>query len=242
MALTRVLFAINPDDKAELARKIRLTLSLSLLVCLLGNLVLQIAGGPILTIFGSSYAQQATSSLRIIIIASLPSILKEHYTAICRMQSQMARAMLPAALGSLLELGFAILGARLGGLNGLCLGWVVALVLEALYMSFPVYQAARMPRNVAIETIPTAKLPIVQVIQEALKDDTQKLPAILQSTATYYKDDIIRKRSAIKYSHNGNIAQKRLVIKRYKLSPYGNIAQKRLVIKRYKLSPLLPKE
>jgi O-antigen/teichoic acid export membrane protein len=239
MALTRVLFAINPDDKAELARKIRLTLSLSLLVCVLGNLVLQIAGGPILTIFGSSYAQQATTSLRIIIIASLPSILKEHYTAICRMQSQMARAMLPAALGSLLELGFAALGAHQDGLNGLCLGWVVALVLEALYMSFPVYQAARMPRSLAIEAMPTiklpittAKLPIVQVIQEALKDDTQKHAAIKRrtyadndknasqklqpippSTATYDEDEITEKRPCLKHSTNGNIMQKRLVIK-----------------------------
>jgi O-antigen/teichoic acid export membrane protein len=254
MALTRVLFAINPDNKAELARKIRLTLGLSLLVCLLGNLILQVVGGPILTIFGSSYAEQATSSLRIIIIASLPSIIKEHYTAICRMQSKMVRAMIPAALGSLLELGFAALGARLAGLDGLCLGWVVALSLEALYMSFPVYQAARLPKSAIIETIPgvaienipttklpdtpaifpvtTAKLPIIQVIQEALKDDTQKLaaikqisrankdedatqklPDIPQSIDQYEEDETTRKLPPIKHSTTGNIERKRLAIR-----------------------------
>jgi O-antigen/teichoic acid export membrane protein len=133
MALTYMLFAINPDDKAELARRIRLTLGLLLLICLLDNLILQGAGGPILTIFGRSNAQQATISLHIIIIASLPSILKEHYTAIRHMQRKMVSTMIPAMLGILLELGIAILGARLGGLNGLCLGWVIALVLEALY-------------------------------------------------------------------------------------------------------------
>jgi hypothetical protein len=197
-------------------------LALSFLVCLLGNLFLQVAGGPILAIFGKSYAEQAATSLHIIMIASLPSILKEHYTAICRMQRKMARAMLPAALGSLLELGFAALGARFGGLNGLCLGWVIALVVEALYMSFPVYQATRIPSSVSIEDMPTAPIPLAQLMYETWRYDTQPLPVLLQRATPYDNADTIQQLAQMKQSNKSNHTQKRPVIKRYTLAPYEN--------------------
>ncbi len=39
------------------------------------------------------------------------------------------------------ELTLAALGARLGGLSGLSLGWVAAICVEAALMARPVYQA-----------------------------------------------------------------------------------------------------
>jgi hypothetical protein len=54
----------------------------------------------------------------------------------------MASVALPIAIGSLLELGIAGLGARFGGLVGLSLGWVVAVCIEAIFMFPAVYRAA----------------------------------------------------------------------------------------------------
>jgi Membrane protein involved in the export of O-antigen and teichoic acid len=142
-ALTMVLYAINPEQRAELIRKIRLTLGLSLLVCLLGCLFFQIEAIPILTFFGANYVQGAASCLRIIILGSLPAIIKDHYVALCRMQGTQGHAIVPAAIGSVLELGMATAGAYIGSLHGLSIGWIIALTIEALYMAYPVYQAAR---------------------------------------------------------------------------------------------------
>ena len=60
----------------------------------------------------------------------------------------MARATLPMIVGCLLELGLAVLGARLGDLPGLSHGWVAAVCVEALFMSRTVYKAV-WPRDIS---------------------------------------------------------------------------------------------
>jgi hypothetical protein len=46
--------------------------------------------------------------------------------------------MLP---GGLLELGAAAIGAHLGGLAGLSIGWVIAICIESMFMFHTVYKA-----------------------------------------------------------------------------------------------------
>jgi O-antigen/teichoic acid export membrane protein len=141
LALTTVLFAINSTDPGELAQKTRLTLSISVVIALLANIVILLGAPQLLSLFGHAYAEQAAWSLRLLGLAAFPIILKDHYVVICRIQHQMARAILPMLAGSLLELGGAVLGAYLGGLTGLSLGWAVALCIEATLMSHRVYKA-----------------------------------------------------------------------------------------------------
>jgi len=141
-ALTTVLYAINAGQSAELTRKIRVTLSLALITCVLANCLLQIGATPILNFFGRSYAEHAAWSLRILAIGALPVIIKHHFVAVSRIHGKMAQVAMPVAIGSLLELGVATLGAHFGGLVGLCLGWVVAVCLEAVFMFPAVYRAA----------------------------------------------------------------------------------------------------
>jgi O-antigen/teichoic acid export membrane protein len=143
LALTTVLFAINSTETEALAQKIRLTLSISVTVTLLANIVTFFGTQPLLGLFGHMYAEQAAWSLRLLGLAALPLILKNHYVVLCRIQDQMARAILPLLAGLLLELGSATFGAYLGGLTGLSLGWGIALCIEGTLMSHRLYKAVR---------------------------------------------------------------------------------------------------
>jgi O-antigen/teichoic acid export membrane protein len=141
LALTTVLFAINSTDPDVLAQKARLTLSISVVIALFANIVTLFGAQQLLGLFGHDYAEQAAWSLRLLGLAAFPVILKNHYVVICRIQNQMTRAMFPMLAGFLLELGGAALGAYLGSLTGLSLGWTIALCIEAALMSHRVYKA-----------------------------------------------------------------------------------------------------
>ncbi|MGZ3615845.1 MAG: hypothetical protein ACXWOL_02925 [Ktedonobacteraceae bacterium] len=141
-ALTTVLYAINSAQQSELTRKIRMTLGLSFILSILGNIVIWFGATQILNLFGNIYAEQAAWCLRILGLGAFPMIIKQHYVAIGRIRSQMVSVAIPIAIGSILELGIAALGALLAGLVGLSLGWVVAVSLEAIFMFPTVYRVA----------------------------------------------------------------------------------------------------
>jgi O-antigen/teichoic acid export membrane protein len=139
-ALTIVLHAMNSAQPSTLAHKARVTMICGLVITIAANCVLQFAPQQVLGVFGKVYAEQATWTLRILVLAAFPLTIKYHYIAICRIQDRITQAMLGMLPGGLLELAAATLGARLGGLTGLSLGWVVAISLEAMFMTHTVYK------------------------------------------------------------------------------------------------------
>ena len=143
LALTTVLFAAKKAEPKELVQKTRLTLTVSLVITLLAALVIWLWTQQLLGFFGQSYAERAAWCLRLLGLAAFPLLLKNHYVVLCRIQDQMARAIFLVIAGLTLELGGAALGAHLGGLTGLSLGWVIALCIEATLMSHRVYRAIR---------------------------------------------------------------------------------------------------
>jgi hypothetical protein len=142
-ALATTLFAVSSAQPSILARKMRLTLGLAFAACVLANCVLLFGARQILELFGHSYSQQATSSLYILSIESFPFIIKNHYIALSRIRSQVSRTILITIVTCFLELGGAVIGAHLGGLQGLCLGWLAAMCIEAVCMSRKVCNAIR---------------------------------------------------------------------------------------------------
>ena len=104
---------------------------------------LQRSALPRLDLFGHRYAEQAAWSLRILSLESFPFIIKNHYIAVSRISGRVAHATQIMIITSLLELGGATLGALLGGLTGLSLGWFCAMCIEALCMSRTVFKAAQ---------------------------------------------------------------------------------------------------
>lgn len=142
-SLTAVLYAISAAQPTILAQKARLTLGVAIVAGVLGNCVLWFGTRQLLSFFGHSYAEQAAWSLRILTLAVFPDMIKGHFIAACRIQGRLTLALVLVMIGVPLELGAAALGAHLGGLSGLSLGWVGALCIEAAYMFPLVYRAIR---------------------------------------------------------------------------------------------------
>ena len=82
--LLTVLFAVAAADPQVIARKLRFTLRLSLLIGLPGMAVLALGAHFALSMFGPSYARAATVPLLLLVIGYLPCIPKVHYMAVCR--------------------------------------------------------------------------------------------------------------------------------------------------------------
>ena len=142
-ALTITLYAVSSAQSSVLAHKIRVTLSLALVTSALANCVLLFGTTQILVMFGHSYAEQASWCLRILAVETFPFIIKNHYVAVSRIQGQVAHAAQVTIATGTLELGGSLVGAYLGGLIGLSLGWFTAICIEAVFMFRTVYRATR---------------------------------------------------------------------------------------------------
>ncbi|EFH81679.1 polysaccharide biosynthesis protein [Ktedonobacter racemifer DSM 44963] len=135
LSLTTVLHATNAAQANTLSQKTKLTVLLASLIGLIACIIVAVAAEPVLRFFGPSYATQAAWPLRLLCIGAFPLIIKDHFIAIRRIKDEITSAMLPIILGSVMELVLAAIGAKLGGLSGFCLAWVIALGVEALFMS-----------------------------------------------------------------------------------------------------------
>lgn len=146
-AFATTLYAVGAAQPSALAHKLRLTLSLALVACLLANCVLLIAPVQVLALFGHSYSEQASWCIRILSLESFPFIIKNHYITLSRIRGQIMRTILITTGTGLLELGGATLGAVIGGLNGLSFGWFLAMLIEAICMSPTVFNAVRLAKS-----------------------------------------------------------------------------------------------
>jgi O-antigen/teichoic acid export membrane protein len=179
LALTTVLYAINAAHVKELAYKTRQTLLLSAGICILGACALFAGATLVLGLFGHVYAEQAAWSLRILVLGIFPMIVKYHYVAIYRVYGRLSRAIPPVAIGCLLELGAADVGAHLGGLLGLSLFWVIAMYIELIYMTPVIYKVA-WPGKLAIQSDQQQRdgLAVEEDITETDAEPTLKRPRL----------------------------------------------------------------
>ena len=143
LALVTALYAVGSRSPVALAQRMRFTLRLSLAAAVAGNTVLMLGAELLLGLFGGDYAARAGWTLRILGLCVFPIIVKDHFVTLSRIHQRLAGAAILAAVGSVAELTLAALGAYLGGLPGLVVGWLIALALEALVMAPTVYRAAR---------------------------------------------------------------------------------------------------
>jgi len=180
-SLTMTLYAVSAASLATLARKMRLTLGLAFVACILIACLLLFDTRQVLTLFGHSYYAQAAFSLRLLAVESLPFIIKTHYIALSRIHNQVTRTFFVTIGTGILELSCAALGAHLGGLNGLSLGWFCAMCMEAVVMAPTVYNAAR-----AVKVTDLTSMKTSSVAEDAIwLADTLVLTAIYRSSTTY---------------------------------------------------------
>lgn len=140
-SLTTVLFAVGTLEPWALATRLRLTLLLSTVVSALGILVVALAGGPVLGVFGSSYRDGAPLLL-VLALASVPLTAKGHYLSITRIEQRVTKRLPLVWTGACLEIGGAVAGAALGGSRGVAFGWLVALCAEAAVMTPVIWRNA----------------------------------------------------------------------------------------------------
>jgi len=145
-SLGTVLFAIASAEPDALAQKVRMTLKLGLAFSLLAAGALWLGSGFVLGIFNHSYAEQATPCVRILGLGVFPWLIRSHYVTLRRLQNRTLEATLFVALGALLELLGAAMGAQMGGLTGLSVGWLLAIAVESSLMLPAVRAAAILTR------------------------------------------------------------------------------------------------
>lgn len=140
VSLTSVLFTMGAGEPKLFARKARITFVLSLLVGCVGCLVILPGAGLVLGLFGPTYVEQASDSMRLLALGVFPLTVRQHYVAMLRLQGEMLKATRLVVFGALTQLALATLGAQLGGLTGLSLGFLIGLCVEAVLMSGSVRQ------------------------------------------------------------------------------------------------------
>lgn len=153
-ALTQVLYAIGAGKPHELANKMRTTLLLATLVGVVASVLAVIFAYPVLGIFGESYAEQGTLVLRVLTFAVFPIVVKVHYVAIRQVTRTVGRAARLVALGAVMEIGFAFVGALYWGAVGLSFAWLLSMVIEALLMAPVVYRHARVDETASAPVQP----------------------------------------------------------------------------------------
>jgi Na+-driven multidrug efflux pump len=150
-SLSTVLYAVGSGESHRLADRFRLTVYTSLGFGVVSNLALLVLGTPLLEIFGSSYANEASGALHVLAIDIFPSTVLTHYVALRRIERRLPGALPIIWGGALLQVGGGVVGAILDGLVGVAIGWVLGATMEALAMSPEVLRALRATHLAASE-------------------------------------------------------------------------------------------
>ncbi len=142
-AIAIALFATARGSERDTVERMRRTLPLSLGVSALANLVLFPTAGLVLSVFGAEYSAQGVDALRLLALAGLPIVVKDHFVALRRVQGRTTGATMVLAGMTVFELAAAGVGVLVGGLVGLCAFWLGALVVEAVVLAVPLGRAMR---------------------------------------------------------------------------------------------------
>jgi len=157
------LFAAARGKESEVVSRMRLTIPFGLAVSATAILVLFPLAEPVLHIFGPQYAAEGAVLLRLIVLAGLPFVIKDHFIALRRVQGRTTSALIVTAIFLVAELAAAAGGAVVGGTVGLCVGWLSVLAVEAVILAIPLVRALRSARVTAVAddsaTAPTTEAP-----------------------------------------------------------------------------------
>jgi O-antigen/teichoic acid export membrane protein len=142
--LSTALFSLARGATDALAIESRHTLRLSFIVAVVSGLLFLPTSRLILSVMGRYY-EVATAAMMVLGLTTLPLLVKVHYIAVCRVRDVLKRCALVVTAGGILELVLAAVGGYLGGLVGVALGYLVALMIQALALWPTVARAARLP-------------------------------------------------------------------------------------------------
>jgi O-antigen/teichoic acid export membrane protein len=134
--MATVLFPVVRATPKQSAHDVRVSLTASLLYSLVFAGFVFAYSQEILAAFNPAYPEIAGSSLRFLGFSLVGSTLKFHACALARLGDAMRKASLWFGFGGLLELCLALVGAKLDGLQGLAVGWTLAISIQGACAAF----------------------------------------------------------------------------------------------------------
>ncbi|MBE7187705.1 lipopolysaccharide biosynthesis protein [Jatrophihabitans endophyticus] len=142
-SVTIALFAAAGGRADELTARMKFTIPFGLAASLAADVVLFPLGPTVLAAFGHSYSVEALTTLRVLALAGLPFVIKDHFVALRRVQNRTGNAAVAALGGAVFELASAVVGAKVDGTVGLCAFWVGALAVEAVVLGVAIRRSVR---------------------------------------------------------------------------------------------------
>ena len=126
------LFAEMSGNPGLLHHHVRRTLPLGLAMSGGIAAAVLVAAPLVMRIFGPAYATNGTTALRVLILVGPAYVIKDHYVAIRRTQGRLGHAAKVMAVATCAESIGAAVGGIYWGMTGLCIGWAIACMCEAL--------------------------------------------------------------------------------------------------------------
>lgn len=140
--LSTALFAVGAGRLDLLKAKLRVSLLVSTAAGAVGVPVMILGAGLLMRAFGASYAEFATRPLQLLGVCYFLMVVKYHYIAVTRVENRLMTGAAMAGVGAVLDVLGALAGALLGGLEGLTIGFGIALIIQTAVMSRDVIRAA----------------------------------------------------------------------------------------------------
>jgi O-antigen/teichoic acid export membrane protein len=140
-SLSTVLYAVGSGDPRDLERRFRFTLGVSAACGVAAVLILFPTGEPLLRLFGSNYASQATVAVQILALGVFPEAIRTHFVAVRRLTKRIGTALPLVWGGAVLEVAGGTIGAIVADdLTGVAIGWLIAICIESSLMSRDVWR------------------------------------------------------------------------------------------------------
>jgi O-antigen/teichoic acid export membrane protein len=151
--LTVSLYASVASRPDQLREKLRHTVPIGLVVGLAIAVVVVPTAPLVLKVFGGEYASEGATALRLLVLAAVPMVIKDHYVVIRRTQDRMAPAVAVVVVGTVVEMIAAGIAGAMWGMNALCIAWLAVLMIEAVVV-FPVVRRTMKAPAAAPATAP----------------------------------------------------------------------------------------
>jgi O-antigen/teichoic acid export membrane protein len=145
-AFAMVLYAVGAAQPQLLELRVRQTLRYSFGTLAAVGIPIFALAPYLLEFFGPAYRFEATTALRLIIVAGLPLVIRSHFVAVARSSGRLGQAVAFVSVTAVLEVAAAAIGASLGGISGLALGWTIVMFMEAVIMMPPLLRLRRWTR------------------------------------------------------------------------------------------------
>jgi O-antigen/teichoic acid export membrane protein len=149
-ALPMALLAQSTGSVEETYAKIRTTIPIGIGLSIGMYVAAAPLAGLLLSFFGPQYSGgDAVAAFRIMTLAGVAFVLKDHYVAVRRVEARLAGASGVVFFGTLVEIILAVLGGYSDGIRGLCWGWTIAVTFEGLVVTPAVLRMVTRRRRAA---------------------------------------------------------------------------------------------